>query len=292
VVKSTYELALITFANEVSTAAHVAVMKAANTAINERELEALFMKICMDKGCREQAYPCIVASGTSAATLHYVKNNAALANKLNILLDAGAEASCYASDITRTFPINGKFTTESRAIYEIVLRMQLECIDMLKAGILWDDVHAHAHRVAIDGLLKLGILKGDADEIFTKRTSVAFFPHGLGHYLGLDTHDTGGNPNYSDADSMFRYLRVRGMLPAGCVVTVEPGIYFCRFMIEPYLQNEEQSRYIDADVLAKYWDVGGVRIEDNVLVTAEGHRNLTPTPKSVEDVERLVRNGV
>jgi Xaa-Pro dipeptidase len=292
VVKSPYELALITFANEVSTAAHVAVMEAAKSATNERELEALFTKICMERGCREQAYHCIVASGTSAATLHYVKNDAPLANKLNILLDAGAEASCYASDITRTFPINGKFTTESRAIYDIVLKMQLESISMLKAGILWDDVHAHAHRVAIDGLLKLGILKGNAIEIFTKRTSVAFFPHGLGHYLGMDTHDTGGNPNYSDTDSMFRYLRVRGRLPARSVITVEPGIYFCRFIIEPYLQNEEQSKYIDADVLAKYWDVGGVRIEDNVLVTADGHQNLTPTPKNVEDVERLVQMGV
>jgi Xaa-Pro dipeptidase len=184
-VKSSYELALISFANEVSTAAHVAVIKAAKQATNERELEALFLKVCMEQGCHEQAYHSIVASGTAAATLHYIKNNAPLAGKLNILLDAGAEASCYASDITRTFPINGKFSTESRAIYELVLKMQVECIDLLKAGILWDDVHAHAHRVAIDGLLKLGILKGDPEEIFKKRTSVAFFPHGLGHYLGM-----------------------------------------------------------------------------------------------------------
>jgi Xaa-Pro dipeptidase len=185
VIKSAYELALISFANEASTAAHTAVIKAAKHATNERELEALFLKVCMERGCREQAYHSIVASGTAAATLHYVKNSAPLAGKLNILLDAGAEASCYASDITRTFPINGKFSTESRAIYEIVLKMQIECINMLKSGILWDDVHAHAHRVAIDGLLKLGILKGDAEEIFKKRTSVAFFPHGLGHYLGM-----------------------------------------------------------------------------------------------------------
>ena len=263
-------------------------MKAARHATNERELEALFLKTCMERGCREQAYHSIVASGTAAATLHYVKNSAPLEGKLNILLDAGAEADCYASDITRTFPINGKFSPESREIYDIVLRMQLECIDKLKAGILWDDVHAHAHRVAIDGLLKLGILKGDAEEMFQKRTSVAFFPHGLGHYLGMDTHDTGGNANYSDTDSMFRYLRVRGMVPAGCVITVEPGIYFCRYIIEPYLKDEEQSKFIDESVLNKYWDVGGVRIEDNILVLANGHRNLTTVPKTVDEMEKVI----
>jgi Xaa-Pro dipeptidase len=288
VVKDDYELALIKRANQVSTAAHVAVMRAVKQASNEQELEGLFLKTCFEGGCRNQAYSSIVASGTAAATLHYVKNNAPLAGKLNLLLDAGAEDHCYASDITRTFPINGKFTTESRAIYDIVLQMQNECIDMLREGVLWDDVHSHAHKVAIAGLLKLGILKGDADAIFRDRTSTAFFPHGLGHYLGMDTHDTGGNPNYADKDSLFRYLRVRGKLPAGSVITVEPGIYFCRFIIEPFLDKEPHSKYIDSAVLDKYWEVGGVRIEDNVVITADGHLNLTPTPKSVEEMEKLI----
>jgi len=186
---------------------------------------------------------------------------------LNVLVDAAAESNCYAADITRTFPISGKFSSESKAIYEIVLQMQTECINLLKAGVLWDDVHAHAHRVAIAGLLKLGILKGEAEEIFEKRTSVAFFPHGLGHYLGMDTHDTGGNPNYEDKDPMFRYLRVRGQLPAGSVITVEPGIYFCEFIIEPYLKDPEQSKYISQAVLDRYWDVGGVRIEGECFLS-------------------------
>jgi Xaa-Pro dipeptidase len=265
VFKDAYEVALIRHANDVSTAAHIAVTKAAKTASNERELEALFLKTCIERGCREQAYHGIFASGTSAATLHYVKNDQPLAGKLNVLVDAGAESNCYAADITRTFPISGKFSPESKAIYEIVLQMQNECINLLKAGVLWDDVHAHAHRVAIAGLLKLGILKGDAEEIFKKRTSVAFFPHGLGHYLGMDTHDTGGNPNYADPDPLFRYLRVRGKLPAGSVITVEPGIYFCEFIIEPYLKDPEQSKYISKAVLERYWDVGGVRIEGEFL---------------------------
>jgi Xaa-Pro dipeptidase len=261
VVKDDYEIALIRHANEVSTAAHVAVMKAAKSATNEREMEAIFLKSSIEQGCRNQAYHGIFASGTSAATLHYVKNDQPMAGKLNLLVDAAAESDCYAADITRTFPINGKFTTESRAIYETVLQMQTECINMLKAGVLWDDVHAHAHRVAIAGLLKVGILKGDAEEIFKARTSVAFFPHGLGHYLGMDTHDTGGNPDYADKDPMFRYLRVRGTLPAGSVITVEPGIYFCEFIIEPYLKDPVHSKFISKAVLDGFWDVGGVRIE-------------------------------
>ena len=125
---------------------------------------------------------------------------------------------------TRTFPISGKFTTESRAIYDIVLKMQEDCINMLVENAVWDNVHLHAHKIAIDGLLSLGILKGDKEEILKYRTSVAFLPHGLGHYLGMDTHDTGGHPNYEDKDTMFRYLRVRGKLPAGSIITVEPGV--------------------------------------------------------------------
>lgn len=292
VIKSPYELALIKHANETSTIAHVEVMKAVKTAKNERELEALFLKCCIERGCREQAYHGIFASGTAAATLHYIKNDQPLSGKLNILLDAGAEKNCYASDITRTFPINGKFSNESKAIYDIVLQMQLETIQMLRDGIIWDDVHAHAHRVAISGLLKLGILKGDAETLFKNRTSVAFFPHGLGHYLGMDTHDTGGNPNYQDDDKMFRYLRVRGTLPAGSVITVEPGIYFCRFIIEPYLKDPLHQESIDSKVLEKYWEVGGVRIEDNVLITKEGHVNLTTTPKIVNEIEALVSGSI
>lgn len=261
VVKDDYEIALIRKANEVSTIAHTAVLKAVKHVKNERELEAVFLERCIANGCREQAYHGIFASGMNAATLHYQKNNEPLEGRLNLLLDAGGEHRCYASDITRTFPIGGRFSKESREIYEIVLRMQTECTQMLTDGVLWDDVHARAHEIAIDGLVRLGVLTGAKKEIFEKRTSVAFFPHGLGHYLGMDTHDTGGHANYNDPDGMFRYLRVRGRLPAGSVITMEPGIYFCRFIVEPYLDDPVHTGFIDREVLDRYWQVGGVRIE-------------------------------
>lgn len=184
--------------------------------------------------------------------------------------------------------MNGKFTKESRDIYDIVLKMQNETIEDIKGGVHWDDIHLHAHKVAIDGLLKLGILKGDKDEILKARTSAAFFPHGLGHYLGLDTHDKGGYPNPSDPDVLFRYLRLRRKLPVGSVVTVEPGVYFCEFIIRPYLKDPKHSKFIDEAVLDKYWDVGGVRIEDNILVTATGYENLTTAIKEANEVEAVM----
>lgn len=262
VVKDDYEVALIKHANEVSAAAHIAVMKASKTSTNERELDGLFLKECIVRGCHEQAYGGIFASGTNASVLHYVKNDASLADRQLVLVDAGAEHHCYAADITRAFPISGKFSPEAKAIYSLVLEMQLESMDLIKEGVVWDDVHSHAHRVAIAGLLKLGILKGgDVDEIFSSKASVPFFPHGLGHYLGMDTHDCGGNPNYKDEDPVFKYLRVRGKIPAGSVITVEPGIYFNSFMLEPALKDPKLSKYIDTEVLKHYWVVGGVRIE-------------------------------
>ncbi|OAL03484.1 putative Xaa-Pro aminopeptidase [Phaeosphaeriaceae sp. SRC1lsM3a] len=291
VTKSDYEIALIRKANVISTNAHVSVMKAAAKAKNECELEAVFLKSCVERNAKNQAYHSIVAAGENGATLHYVNNAAPIMEQNLLLLDAGCEVDCYASDITRTFPIKGTFTEESLAIYKIVLDMQKQCINALKAGVLWDSIHELAHKIAIKGLLDLGVLKGDAEQIFKARTSVAFFPHGLGHYLGMDTHDTGGNANYADKDSMFRYLRVRGTLPARSVITVEPGIYFCRFIIQPYLKNEEQKQYIDEKVLEKYWSVGGVRIEDNILITEGGVENLTPTPKEIDEITKLVKSG-
>lgn len=172
---------------------------------------------------------------------------------------------------------------------------------MLTEGVYWEDVQLKAHEVATKGLIHLGILKGEEKTIFLARTSAAFFPHGVGHYLGMDTHDTGGRPNFADKDPFFRYLRIRGQLPAGSVVTVEPGVrspvinyllyltnsqlYFCRFIIESYMDDTIHASFINSEVLNKYWDVGGVRIEDNILITSSGFENLTTTVKNVEEME-------
>lgn len=221
VVKDLYEIALIRKANMISEIAHVAVMKAIGGMKNEREAMALFHQQCTIHAARDQAYDSIVAGGCNAATLHYVHDDQDLAGRELLLVDAGCEVNCYASDITRTYPIRGKWTPNGRALYALVLKMQMDCMSMLRAGVVWEDVHRRAHDVAYDGLIEeLKILKKGAP----RQLTAAFFPHGLGHYLGLDTHDTGGNADYKDADIMFRYLRVRGSLPANCVITVEPGV--------------------------------------------------------------------
>ncbi|KAK2601967.1 hypothetical protein QQS21_004480 [Conoideocrella luteorostrata] len=285
VIKDEFEVAMIQKANHIASHAHRAVIDRAKTAATEQELYATFLERCVSHAAPEMPYHPILAAGRAAATLHYVDNNASLSGKQNVLIDAGCEWNNYASDITRTFPLSSKFTKESREIYDIVLRMQKECTELIKGGMLWDDLHLHAHKVAIEGLLALGILKGSVQEILDARTSAAFFPHGLGHHLGMDTHDTGGNPNPKDKDRLFRYLRLRGHVPAGAVVTVEPGVYFCDFIIKPYLSDPIHSKFIDSAVLDKYWDVGGVRIEDNVYVTENGYENLTTAIKEVNEVE-------
>ncbi|KAI1916243.1 hypothetical protein LOZ53_004120 [Ophidiomyces ophidiicola] len=295
-VKDDYELAILKRANEISAEAHLAVMRASKTAKNERELEAVFRSKCLYYGSREQSYSPILACGVNGATLHYQKNDVDVEDPTTgergtLLIDAGGEYRMYASDITRVYPLSGKFSPEAREIYDIVLEMQMECLGMIKAGVAWDDIHALAHKVAIRGLLRLGVLRGSEVEIFDKGISVAFFPHGLGHYMGLDTHDVGGNPNFEDENPMFRYLRLRGSLSPGEVVTVEPGVYFCKFIIDPYLNSPDLSKYIDAGVLDKYWKVGGVRIEDNVVVTQDGFHNLTTVPKDADEVERIVQES-
>ena len=306
ITKDEYEVAMLRKANEVTTAAHIAVLQNLKHKSNEQELEAVFTERRIALGCTEQAYHGIFGSGQNAATLHYVANDQPLQGRWNLLVDAAAEYDCYCADVTRTMPLNRTFNEESKGIYSIVQKMQEECLGMLKTAVQWEDVHMKAHQVAIEGLLELGILKGHSQDIFDSRTSVAFFPHGLGHYLGMDTHDTGGHPNYEDKDKMFQYLRVRGKLPEGSVITVEPGVYFCRFIIEPYLKDEKHKSFIDEKVLERYWDVGGVRIEgtarpflqtfvlltalcaDDILITTDGYENLTTAPKDIDEMKKII----
>ena len=289
VTKDEYEIALLRKANAITTDAHISALRHIPRAENETELQGQFLCTCVSQGAKKQAYSGIFGCGMNAATLHYQDNDEPLQGRRNILIDAAAEWQGYCADVTRTMPLNPEgFDRESAQIYVIVEQMQEACFTMLKAGVQWEDVHLLAHEIAIEGLLSIGLLKGDKAAIMEARTSVAFFPHGLGHYLGMDTHDTGGKANYDDADPMFRYLRVRGKLPESSFITVEPGIYFCRFIIEPYLKDEKHKQFIDEEVLERYWEVGGVRIEDDVLITEDGYENLTTAPKGIDEMMRVM----
>ncbi|KAK3313891.1 peptidase M24, structural domain-containing protein [Apodospora peruviana] len=326
VIKTDYEVAMIRRANAVSSAAHKVVLCRLKKLTNEREIEAIFRGFCLAQGAKRQSYPVIAGSGPNAGTLHYDANNEPLAGRQVVVLDAGAEWRCYASDITRTIPVGGKFGPEAQAIYLVVERMQNECIQRIKPGVVYYTLHLHACIVAVTELLRLGILHGGtAAEIFNKGTVAAFFPHGLGHHVGLEVHDVSGHEKlivgwsvgssaatnnrpgpskrewmspemlsimYRDAVTVRPPYKSRQTLAKNMVVTVEPGIYFCREYIKAYfLDNPLHAKYINTKVLDKYYDVGGVRIEDCILVTEDGYENLTTAPKGEEMIRVINASG-
>lgn len=250
VVKDGYEIALVRRANAVSSAAHRRVLEGLRAMANEREIEAVFRAHCMAAGAHRQAYPVIAGSGANAGVLHYFANNEPLAGRQLVCLDAGAEWHCYASDVTRTFPVSGAFSPEAAAVYAVVERMQAECIARVRPGAEFRALQDHAMALAVDGLLALGILRaGSAADILAAGTAAAFFPHGLGHHVGLEVHDVAPLSAALVAPvpatpwdvSRFagkrrwmtpRYARVPHVMPTaaqqklepGMIITIEPGM--------------------------------------------------------------------
>lgn len=293
--KAQWEIDIIREANRISSYAHNKLMVAAHVGSSESKLFAKFLYECAFHDSFQQAYYPIVGVGMNAATLHYNKNNAPLKNANDlVLVDAGCEVDCYASDITRCFPVGGKFSPEARTIYTIVLDMQKACLAACKAGVAWEKIHRIAMDVATDGLLACGILVGDKKEILANHVTAAFFPHGVGHMLGLDVHDLGGYPEGTERidEPGIRNLRMRRDLQAGFVVTVEPGVYFCDFLINPVMNDAVTGKFINKEALNKYKSVGGVRIEDNIVITEDGHINLTTAPKEIAEIEAMCANEI
>ncbi|KAI9827719.1 MAG: hypothetical protein M1832_004208 [Thelocarpon impressellum] len=292
--KCPHEVKLIRHANEVTAVAHRSVLRSIRDMSNERQIEGTFLDACIAAGARSQAYEPIAASGENASTLHYIKNNDSLDGRQLVCLDAGCEWNCYASDVTRTFPIHG-WSEEAKAIYDVVQEMQSSCIERVKPGVRFLDLHILAHKIAIAGLLRLRVLHGGTvEDIYKAGTSLFFYPHGLGHHLGLECHDvyTGellGRRGVEECPVLPMQIarpaadKNPQVLDEGMVITVEPGIYFSRYAFKKvYAPSPIHSKYINEDVLERYWAVGGVRIEDDILVTRDGHENLTTAPKGDE----------
>ncbi|MCJ1310021.1 hypothetical protein MMC25_003682 [Agyrium rufum] len=310
-VKDAHEVGLIREANRVSTICHEAVLKNIHRFTNESQVAGVFTYAAISNFA-ELAYPVIAGGGEHAAELHYTKCNAPLKGRQLLCIDAGAEVGLYASDVTRTFPISGSWPSEeSKAIYAIVQEMQETCISLLKPGVKMITLHVLAHSIAIKGLLKLGILhNGSPSEIYAAGTSRGFFPHGLGHHVGLEVHDVNNIPTMRYR-STINDLIIEDECPvldskialAPCaprqpsleenmVVTIEPGIYFSRYELNrAYIYDPTHSKFINKDVLNKYWAVGGVRIEDDILITMNGHENLTTTPKG-EAANKMIRDAM
>ncbi|WWD04352.1 hypothetical protein V865_002421 [Kwoniella europaea PYCC6329] len=212
-----------------------------------------------------------------------------------LLIDAGCEWQGYASDITRTIPVGngGKFTKEAGQIYDLVLKMQKECEALVQPGVHWDTLHLHAHKVLIDEFIRLGIFKGDAEEILQSGVTAGFLPHGLGHSLGLDVHDSRQylksvheaipDSSKQTPSRLYAYLRIRRPLVEGMVLTIEPGCYFAPQLMEEH--GVWSSQFVNQEVLNRYVGVGGVRIEDVVVVTRDGCENLTTVGREREWIE-------
>ncbi|RKO84226.1 peptidase M24, structural domain-containing protein, partial [Blyttiomyces helicus] len=274
--------------------AHIALMKAVRPGVGtEAELHALFEYECFREGAR-QAYTAIIAGGRNGSVLHYISNKDPIpANPADMLLvDAAGEFSYYSADITRTYPLGGRFEGDWKTTYEIVLEMFKAVLSQLRAGVKWEDMHRVAERVALDGLVKAGLITGSTEELLANHIPALFFPHGLGHLIGLDTHDCGGYPKGVERiqEPGIRYLRMRRELKAGMVVTVEPGVYFVDPILKNAVADPAINKYLNLDVVERFRkNVGGVRIEDDVVILADGYDNLSEfVPKEIADIERIM----
>jgi len=263
-IKSAYEIKQMKKAAKISVAAHINAMQSCRVGMYEYQVEASLKYHFMNEGAQQEAYPAIVGGGNNGCVLHYIDNNAALKDGDLLLIDAGCEWEKYASDITRTFPVNGVFSDEQKALYQLVLDAQYAAIEQVQPGHHWNDPHDAAIKVLTQGLVALGLLKGHVSTLIKNEAYRPYYMHRTGHWLGMDVHDVG---DYK-LDNQWR------LLEPGMVLTVEPGLY-----IQP-----------DAKEVDEKWRGIGIRIEDDVLVTKKGHEVLTEaTPKEVVDIERLMR---
>ncbi len=261
--KSANEVKVMRHAAEISARAHVNAMRTSRAGLHEYHLEAELDYEFRKGGAKMPAYGSIVAAGKNACILHYRENDAALEDGDLVLIDAGCEIDCYASDITRTFPVNGKFSPEQKAIYELVLAANEEAFKHIAPGKHWNEAHEATVRVITAGLVELGLLEGDVEELIAAEAHKAFYMHRAGHWLGLDVHDVGD-------------YKIGGewrVLEPGMAMTVEPGIYIAA----------------DNQDVARKWRGIGVRIEDDVVVTKTGCEILTSgVPKAVAEIEALM----
>lgn len=291
VVKSPSEMQLMQFVNDVSTLAHIEVMRTVKPFTREYLSEATFRYQSFLRGCGGTGYDCICPTGKRNAILHY--GHAAEPNAEEVapgsmkLHDMGSEYHGYSADVTVSFPVGGRFNREQRAVYETVWEAVLAVERRICPGVSYKDMHRLAHRTMLEQMVKHGLLKGSVDEMVEIGLIKTFMFHGLGHNLGLDVHDVGGyKPGESRADdpSLTENLRCGRELQEGHVLTVEPGFYFTDFLLQEALANPAKARFIDRAVLERMRPVGGVRIEDDVVVTATGCKVFTNVPRTVREI--------
>lgn len=297
-IKSKREIAEIEKALKISYKLHTSAMRKTKSGKFENEIVQQMEKILILKGSRWAYLPIFTIRGERLHNHHY--DNKMQKGDL-VINDSGAESpnGLYSSDITRTFPVSGKFTKKQKGIYEIVLKSQLAAIKAIKPGVTFLAIHLLTAKIIAEGLKKLGIMKGDVNGAVQAGAHALFFPHGLGHMLGLDVHDMEDlGEDYIGYDDKIKrsdqfglaYLRLAKELQPGYVLTVEPGIYFIPQLIKQWKNENKFKEFINYDKVNEYLEFGGVRIEDNILVTKTGCKVLgKPIPKTVKEIERIMQ---
>ena len=267
-IKSSDEIALIRKALKITKEAHHQAMKITSSGVNEQKIAAEIEYIFASYGAQHNAYENIVAGANRANTLHYIDNNKILKDAKLVLIDAGCELEMYASDITRTFPVSGKFSLAQKELYEMVLHVQLKIIAMIKPGITKKFLQEQSEELLTKGMIDLGILKGRVKKLIKKKKHKKYYPHGIGHWMGIDVHDPCPYVDKKGEEILFE---------AGMVLTIEPGIYIDKK---------------DKKVPKKYRGIG-IRIEDNILVTSKGYDNLSKDiAKSVQEIEKMCQSSI
>ncbi|XP_011869675.1 PREDICTED: xaa-Pro dipeptidase isoform X2 [Vollenhovia emeryi] len=298
VIKSPEEIEVLRYVCKISSSAHEVIMRTMRPETLEYQAEAWFLHyIYAEGGCRHVSYTCICGSGHNSSILHYghagAPNSKVIKDGDMCLFDMGGNYCGYAADITCSFPANGKFTEDQKLIYNAVLKARDAVLAAAKPGVVWTDMHLLANRVMLTALKEGGLLVGDVEDMIKAGLNEVFQPHGLGHLLGLDVHDVGGYirgmPDRPTAPGL-RKLRTARKLLAGMVITVEPGCYFVDCLLDAALANSDQSKFLVREQLERFRGFGGVRIEDDVLITETGVENLTHVPRKVEEIEAVMRH--
>ncbi len=295
-VKEPQEIAELEKAMEVAWLMHTTAMKMAKPGLYEHEIAGVVEGIAISGGGM-LSFPLILS--IHGETLHNHSHHNKLSEGRLLLMDGGAETAMhYATDHTRTMPVGGRFSQQQKEVYEIVLEAQLQAIRAIKPGIAFRDVHLLAARVIAEGLKGLGLMQGDMQQAVEEGAHALFMPHGLGHMMGLDVHDMEDlGEDYVGYDDEVRrsdifgtaFLRLGRKLQEGFVLTVEPGIYFIPALVEKWEQEKKFSRFIRYDAVKKYLGFGGIRIEDDILVSADGYKVMgRPIPKSVQDILNMM----
>nr|CDS28436.1 xaa Pro dipeptidase [Hymenolepis microstoma] len=292
-IKSPLELEVIRYAVSMSSAAHRHLMRKVRPGMFQFQAESIFQHYCyFYAGMRHVAYTCIAATGCDCAVLHYGHAGAPNDHKIRdgdmCLFDMGGEYYCYCSDITCSFPVNGRFTADQRLIYEAVLCAVKAVTSRLRPRLSWVEMHKHAERAMLEHLKKGGLLKGDVDAMMGARLGAIFMPHGLGHLMGCDVHDVGGYnrgaPVRSDEPGLTN-LRTARVVQANMVLTVEPGCYFIKRLIDHAKSDSRLNRFLVVEEIDRFSDFGGIRIEEDVVVTENGCEVLSDVPRTVEEIE-------